>query len=73
MSEEAAQHRVGWLAAQLVHLLRDTMFARSVDVLLPLHAAALAHLGCSFIQGIMVKWNAAILAASERLIKPESA
>lgn len=28
------------------------------------HACALAHLGCSFIRGIMVKWNAEIPAAS---------
>lgn len=64
-----------WLAAQLLHLLRDTMFAacRRVDVVLPLRVAALAHLGCSFLQGIMVKWNAAILAASEWLIKREPA
>lgn len=30
------------------------------------HACALAHLGCPFIRGIMVKWNAEILAASNR-------
>lgn len=63
-----------WLAAQLLHLPGDTMFVacERVDVLLPLHVTALAHRGCSFIQGIMVKCNAAILAASEWLIKPES-